>query len=64
MAMPDSHRCTWNHNLIKTMEEIVVFPAQKVFISVSFFFVSTRNAQVTLADKPKMKIINIKKRKQ
>ena len=37
MAMPDFRRFSWNLILIKNVEDTVVYPTQKVFISGSFF---------------------------
>ena len=62
MAMPD---LPLNINLIKNVEEIVVFLTRKIFISASSSVASykqgMRNAQVTFAEKPQMKINSFEK---
>ena len=53
-----------NLNLIKNIEDTVVFPTRNVFISASFSIASlTQEMQVTYAEKPQMKINSLKKQK-
>ena len=40
MAMPDSRRYFWDFDLIKNVEDTVIFLRQKVFMSESFYIAS------------------------
>jgi len=51
--MPDSQRYPWNHYIVTSLEDIVVFPGLKVFNSDnSCMFFCSRNAQVTSVNNP------------
>ena len=62
IAMPDSQWYPWNPNLNKNVEENVFFWSQKVFNLHNFLW--ARNAHITFADQPQMKINSFQKQKR
>ena len=64
MTMSDLQQYPWNHNLIKNVEDIVVFLTGKVFISVSFFIASYMQEIRHLSKEPGNEIEQFKETKQ
>ena len=61
MTMPDLQRYPTNLYLINNLEDIDIFLGLKMFNSDNFYMFScSRNAQVTLVEKPQLKIISFK----
>ena len=62
MTMPNFYRNCWNLNLIKNVEETVVFLTWKVFISLRFSIASfNKKCAIYFAKKPQMKINSLRK---
>ena len=57
-SMQRWQRYPWNLNLIKTVEDKIIFSSSKSVYFCQFFhyFLKTRNAQVIFAEKPQMKM--------
>ena len=63
MAMPDLQRYPWNFNMIKNVEDIVVYDKGGFFLWVSPLLLINKKFASLFAEKPQVKINSLKKHK-